>query len=63
MGDQRETWPTRMKVQQRKEMLEVKLASVCDENDEDVPEEVTLAKTKKNKKNKNTSHQMNSVIS
>lgn len=39
-----------MKVQQRKEMLEVKLASVCDENDEDVPEEVTLAKTKKKQK-------------
>lgn len=38
-----------MKVQQRKEMLEVKLASVYDENDEDVPEEVTLAKKKKTK--------------
>lgn len=50
MDDQRETWPTRMKVQQRKEMLEVKLASVCDETDADVPEEVTLAKTKKKTK-------------
>lgn len=38
----RETWPTKMKVQQRHEMLEVKLETLCDEKDEDVPEEVML---------------------
>lgn len=40
-------WPTKIKVQERNEMLEMKLESVCDEKDEDVPEEMTLAKQTK----------------
>lgn len=47
MDDQKRDLANKDKSAEKNEMLEVKLESVCDEKDEDVPEEMTLEKQTK----------------